>query len=144
MPDLSLRAFVPSIILAAGCVLLYHGTREQVAVEPAAPLTGILSSVDGYRIENQTVGDEERRVAGMSDYVARIYWRDTTLAFTTYVGYYDRQTQGKSIHSPRNCLPGAGWEILSGGTSSLVAAGGPRVVNHYILKNGATQAVVYY
>jgi EpsI family protein len=144
MLDLSLRSYVPSMILAAGCLLLYQGTREQATIPPAAPLTGILANVDGYRIENQKVGDEERRIAGMSDYVARIYWRDTTVAFTTYVGYYDRQTQGKSIHSPRNCLPGAGWEILRAGTTTVSSSTGPHVVNHYLLKNGGLQAVVYY
>ena len=34
----------------------------------------------------------------------------------TFVSYYERQTQGKTIHSPRNCLPGAGWEVLTPGT----------------------------
>jgi EpsI family protein len=80
----------------------------------------------------------------MSDYVARLYYRDTTIAFTTYVGYYDRQTQGKTIHSPRNCLPGAGWEILESRTATVTSATGPHVVNRYLLKNGRTHAVVYY
>ena len=81
----------------------------------------------------------------MSDYVARVYWRpDSTVAFTTYVGYYDRQTQGKTMHSPRNCLPGAGWEILKADTGSIVANGVRHVVNKYTLKNGVTQALVLY
>lgn len=81
----------------------------------------------------------------MTDYVARVYWRpDSTPAFTTYVGYYDQQTQGKSIHSPKNCLPGAGWEVLKPGTATIRSASGTHVVNRYLLKNGAAQAVVYY
>jgi EpsI family protein len=80
----------------------------------------------------------------MSDYVARMYLRDSTVAFTTLVSYYDRQSQGKTIHSPRNCLPGAGWEILRGGTRSIVVDGVPRVVNQYVLKNGQATAIAYY
>lgn len=144
MRDLRLRAFAPAIILLMGCVLLFHGTRAQESVALARPLDGILAQLDGYRSQNQTVSDEERKVAGMSDYVARVYYRDTTVAFTTYVGYYDRQTQGKSIHSPKNCLPGAGWEVMSADTASIPSAAGPRVVNRYLLKNGLSQAVVYY
>ena len=49
-------------------------------------------------------------MAGMNDYAARSYWRDSTIAFTTLVTYYERQTKGRTIHSPRNCLPGAGWD----------------------------------
>jgi EpsI family protein len=116
-----------------------------VAVPLAGSLSTLLDSVDGYRIQEQHVSDEERRVAGMTDYVARVYWRpDSTAAFTTYVGYYDKQTQGKSMHSPKNCLPGAGWEVLRDGTATVVASDGPHVVNRYLLKNGAQQAVVYY
>jgi EpsI family protein len=144
MLDGRLRAFAPAIILIAGCALLFQGTRAQESVPLAGPLNQVLAQVDGYRIEEQKVSDEERKVAGMSDYVARIYYRDTTLAFTTYVGYYDRQTQGKSIHSPKNCLPGAGWEVLADSTASIPSPTGPRMVNRYLLKNGVSQAVVYY
>jgi EpsI family protein len=140
-----LRAWMPALVLVLGCVLIFHGTHKQVAVPLAGSLSTILDHVDGYRIQDQHVSDEERKVAGMTDYVARIYWRpDSTAAFTTYVGYYDQQTQGKSMHSPKNCLPGAGWEILHGGTATVTALGGPHVVNRYLLKNGALQAVVYY
>jgi EpsI family protein len=140
-----LRAYMPAVVLLLGCALVFHGTRDQVAVPLAGSLSTVLANMDGYRIQEQHVTDEERRVAGMTDYVARVYWRpDSTVAFTTYVGYYDQQTQGKSMHSPKNCLPGAGWEILRGGTTTVTAADGPHVVNRYLLKNGAAQAVVYY
>ena len=144
MRETGLRAYMPGLVLLAGCVLLFQGTREQTAVPLAGPLDRIMAQVDGYRIQDQKVSDEERKVAGMSDYVARVYWQDTTVAFTTYVGYYDRQMQGKTIHSPRNCLPGAGWEILESRTATVTSATGPHVVNRYLLKNGAQHAVVYY
>ena len=139
-----LRAFAPGLVVLMGCLLLVRGTREQSSVPLAAPLDRILAQVDGYRIEDQRVSDEERKIAGMSDYVARIYWQDTTVAFTTYVGYYERQMQGKTIHSPRNCLPGAGWEIVNGRTATVATATGAQTVNRYLLKNGTAQAVVYY
>jgi EpsI family protein len=145
MRKLEMRAYMPAAILLLGCALVFHGTRDQVAVPLAGSLSTVLDSVEGYRIQEQHVSDDERRVAGMTDYVARVYWRpDSTVAFTTYVGYYDRQTRGKTIHSPRNCLPGAGWEVLTAGTTIVRNAAGPHVVNRYLLKNGALQAVVLY
>lgn len=145
MRKLEFRAYMPAVVLLLGCALVFHGTRDQVAVPLAGSLSTVLDSVDGYRIQEQHVTDEERRVAGMTDYVARVYWRpDSTVAFTTYVGYYDQQTQGKSMHSPKNCMPGAGWEILRPGTAMVTGAGGKHQVNRVLLKNGAAQAVVYY
>ncbi|MBC7788380.1 MAG: EpsI family protein [Anaerolineae bacterium] len=138
-----LNAYIPAFILAVGYFLV-AGAKGQRAIPLASPIDGVLPSVEGYRAQNQLIGAKERRVAGMSDYVARAYLRDSAVAFTTLVSYYDRQTRGKSIHSPRNCLPGAGWEVLSSGTQALTTNGGAYTVNRYILKNGATRAVVYY
>jgi EpsI family protein len=140
---LKLNAYAPGFILAAG-YLLVAMAREQRPVELAAPIDGVLASVDGYRMRDQNISAEERRVAGMTNYVARSYSRDTVPAFTTLVAYYDRQTRGRSIHSPRNCLPGAGWEVLSGGTQTVRANGANYIVNRYILKNRGASAVVYY
>ncbi|NUP70752.1 MAG: EpsI family protein [Gemmatimonadaceae bacterium] len=144
MREGQLRAYMPGLVLLAGCLLLFQGTREQVAVPLAGPLDRIMAHVDGYTVQDQRVSDEERKVAGMSDYVARLYMRDTTMAFSTYVGYYERQMQGKTIHSPRNCLPGAGWEILESRAATVTSSTGPHVVNRYLLKNGLSHAVVYY
>jgi EpsI family protein len=141
MPRLS--AYAPALILAGG-YLMVAGARGQKAVELAGPIEGVLASAEGYRVQNQKLSDEERRVAGMTNYVVRTYSRDSVLAFTTLVAYYDRQTRGKSIHSPRNCLPGAGWAVLSGGTETVTANGASYVVNRYMLKNGPARAVVYY
>lgn len=137
------KAYLPALIFALGYFLV-AGAKGQRATPLASPIDDVLPSVDGYRVQNQQIGAEERRVAGMSAYVARAYVRDSAVAFTTLVAYYDRQTRGRSIHSPRNCLPGAGWEILSGGTQALTINGAAHTVNRYVLKKGATRAVVYY
>lgn len=138
-----LSLYTPALILAVGYVSVSHA-RGQRAVELAAPIEGVLPAIDGYRVEDKKISDEERRVAAMTSYVVRVYSRDSVPAFTTLVAYYDRQARGKSIHSPRNCLPGAGWEVLSGGTATVNATSGRYTVNRYILKNKGSRAVVYY
>jgi EpsI family protein len=138
-----LSRYLPAIVLLVGVVLVWS-TRSQGAVPLAGPLDGVVPAWGDLRVTRQTVTNEERKVAGMTDYVARAFWRDSDVVFTTYVGYYDRQTQGKTIHSPRNCLPGAGWEILTSDTASLIRAGQRYLVNKYTLKKGPTQAIVYY
>jgi EpsI family protein len=135
--------YLPALLLGVGIMLVWS-TRSQNAMPLAGSLQSVLPSFADYRVTKQTISAEEQKIAGMSDYVARAYWQDSALTFTTYVGYYDRQTQGKSIHSPRNCLPGAGWEVLSSGTTVLNAGGRSHVVNKYMLKNGPYQAVVLY
>lgn len=135
--------YAPCVILVAGCALLWNA-HAQRAVPIEGPLASVLADAPGFEIVEQTITANERRVAGMTDYVARAYRRDSTVAFTTFVSYYDKQTQGKTIHSPRNCLPGAGWEIVSGGLRELVIDGRVHIVNRYVLKNGSATALAYY
>ena len=135
--------FAPAVLLLVGVVLNWHA-RSQAAIPLAAPLPSVLAELPGYRVERQELSADEQRVAGMSDYVARVYWSDSVPAFTTFVSYYDRQTQGRTIHSPRNCLPGSGWEVLTAGTEQVRVDGRTYTLNRSLLKNGPSTAVVYY
>ncbi len=135
--------YVPAALLIVGCAFLAR-MRAQVAVPLTAPLTTVLGTLPGYTVENVILSADEQRVAGMSEYVARVFRRDTTVAFTTFVSYYDRQSQGRTIHSPRNCLPGAGWEIVRAGVRNITAGEAQYAVNRDVLKNRNSSALVYY
>lgn len=137
------RPYVPASILVIGYGLLWYA-RAQAAVPLARPLSGILGDLQGYEAREQQLDDDERRVAGMTDYIARAYIRDDAIAFTTLVSYYDRQTRGKTIHSPRNCLPGAGWEVMRAGTRTVSVDGVPHTLNRYVLRKGRSTALAYY
>ncbi|MEO8333657.1 MAG: exosortase C-terminal domain/associated protein EpsI [bacterium] len=139
----AINKYLPGGLLVVGCLMLFS-TRSQKEVPLVGSLETVLPTWGDYTVKAQTISPEERKIAGMSDYVARMYSKDSTIAFTTYVGYYDRQTQGKSMHSPRNCLPGAGWEILRAESGTVTAGGTAHTVNKYQLKNGAIQALVLY
>lgn len=135
--------YLPALVLMCGCLFVWNA-RSQSAVQLVAPLPNVLASLPGYRVTDQQLSAEEQRIAGMSDYVARVYWRDSLPMFSTFVSYYERQTQGQTIHSPRNCLPGAGWQVLSAGREDVMIDGKPQTMNRYLLKNGAASAVVFY
>lgn len=139
----SLRAYPPAAILLVGCALVWNA-RSQHALPLAGSLTSVLREMPGYGIREQTLSEEEQRVAGMTSFVARAYVRDSAVAFMTLVSYYDRQTQGKTIHSPRNCLPGAGWEVVQGGIRTVTADGSAQTVNRYQIRNGRSTALAYY
>jgi EpsI family protein len=138
-----LRMYLPAGILLVGSGLMWD-SRSQDSVPLQGSLTSVLASFAGHDVTDQKISAAEQRVAGMSDYVARQYRRDGAIAFTTLVSYYESQTQGRTIHSPRNCLPGAGWEIMNGETRVITVDGVPRTVNRYVLKNRNATAIAYY
>lgn len=137
------RLFAPAALLLSGC-LLTASARRQERVNLEQPLRSMPLALAGFSGMEREIGEQERKVAGMSDYVFRVFGEDSANVFSVYVGYYESQTTGKTIHSPRNCLPGAGWQTVESGKRSLDVHGQPVTVNRYILANGPTQAIVYY
>ena len=59
------------------------------------------------------------RAIGADDYINRVYLGSTT-PIELYIGYYKDQRSGDKIHSPKNCLPGSGWEPVHSVVSRLV------------------------
>lgn len=143
MTAMSLQ-FVPAALLALGGLALQH-IRAQDATPLRQPLATVPSTLLDLPAKDIPISPEERLVAGMDSYILRYYAKpDSRPAYSVYVGYYEQQTQGRSIHSPRNCLPGAGWETLSSGTAEVQTPGGIATVNRYVLENEGRRAVVYY
>ena len=134
---------VPTALLGLG-VLLVSGVRPQYATPPRAPMASLDRALLGHPSRDVVVSAEEQRVAGMSDYVLRNFGPDSLPLFTVYVGYYDRQVQGRTIHSPKNCLPGAGWEITESARVPLPGGQPGQTVNRVLLANKGVQALVYY
>jgi len=63
------------------------------------------------------------------------------------MGYYGSQRQGDTIHSPLNCLPGAGWTPVSQGQLAIANADGAGrdiIVNRYIVQKGLERQLVLY
>ena len=138
------QKFLPAVVLGLGCVLLF-GIREQQRVPARAPMASIALSAPGYGTKDVVIDSVEQRIAGMSDYVMRAFQRDSTdPGFSVYVGYYDYQIQGKTIHSPKNCLPGAGWEAMESGVRDVHVGGRTYPMNRYLLGKEGAQALVYY
>ncbi len=142
-----LQRFAPAALLGVGC-LLVSGAREQLKVPQRTDMAQIAMDAPGYKRTDIVVKEEERKIAGMSNYTFRAFQRDSLdPGFSVYIGYYDYQVQGKTIHSPKNCLPGAGWEAVENGTRTLAVDGGRTVtVNRYFAANTEqrAQAMVYY
>ena len=141
MPKLT--RFLPAVLLGLGSLLLVAAKRQQ-APALRAPLAGLPATLDAYEGEDLPVSPEEQRIAGMSTYLMRVFAADSTDRFSVYVGYYESQLQGKSIHSPKNCLPGAGWEPVAVGTRTIPLAADSVTVNRYILERESARALVYY
>ncbi|MGH7522803.1 MAG: exosortase C-terminal domain/associated protein EpsI [Gemmatimonadales bacterium] len=139
------RRWIPAGLLIAGCFL--NGAivaRRSGPVPLRGPLTGVARTLLGVTATDDTVSTDVRQVAGMTSYVMRTYQPVNSVPFGVYIGYYDEQRQGKSIHSPKNCLPGDGWEPVESGVATIPTSSGMITVNRYRVAKPGVQALVYY
>ena len=63
------------------------------------------------------------------------------------MAWYDSQRAGRSVHSPRVCLPGGGWKIVNFDEVSVpgvTAAGMQLRVNRSLMAMGPNRQLVYY
>ncbi len=143
-------AWAPVAVLVLGA-FLSMGAAQQRSMPLRTPLeAAIPRQIDGQVARDMRVSEEEQKVAGMTSYVLRVYSpegaaRDQlSAAFSVYVGYYAAQMRGRTIHSPKNCLPGSGWEALTSSTVTIATVAGPVTVNRYILQREDEKALVLY
>jgi EpsI family protein len=131
-----------------GAVLATAGVKAQRALPLRTALAeAVPRQIEGLPSRDLVLSGEEARVAGVSSYLVRVFQSpdsNSGMAFSVYVGYYDRQTQGRTIHSPKNCLPGAGWEPLESRPETVTTGAGTVVVNRYLLQREREQALVLY
>ena len=112
--------------------------RESLAEMPLriGPWTGGASQV----IESRVMA-----VLGVDDYVNRTYFSPDLFPAHLYVGYYQSQRSGDTMHSPLNCLPGAGWNPVKRGHITIPVNGGPAIeINRIVISKGIEKQVVLY
>jgi EpsI family protein len=82
---------------------------------------------------------------GADSYLNRIYVL-AEFPVSLYVGYYGSQREGDSIHSPQNCLPGAGWLPVTTSALTLAVEGRAEAitVNRLLVQKGLDRQVVLY
>jgi EpsI family protein len=133
-----------TLVLVLQAVLFYSASHGE-ATPLAAPLGGFPFTVGSFHVQQQFEIDAETRdVLRADDYLSRNYMSPQGSA-SLFVAYFKTQRQGQSPHSPKNCLPGSGWEQISSERVDVAVPGdNPIHINQYVVEKGQAEAVVYY
>jgi len=108
------------------------------------PLDSIGREIQGFKgTENPPLDDRVLGQLKCSSYLSRTYAKNGVQA-ELFIAYYAQQRAGESMHSPKHCLPGAGWEIWDYGTTDIQAGGRSFEVNKYSIENAGDRRLVLY
>jgi EpsI family protein len=135
-------------LLASVTVIAAAGLRASATQRPVPlrqPLSTIPLSLDEWSGHDLPPFDAATAAVLKADeYVSRSYVRRSSEAADLYIGYYESQAQGDTIHSPMNCLPAAGWQPLTIGRTEILAGDTRIPVNRYIVQKGTDKRLVLY
>ncbi len=133
-----------AVLLAAtaGMGFLSHGE----STPPARPMSDFPQTVGNFKSVAEIPFDQDTlRVLGVTDYLNRVYFSPAQGQVGLYIGYFRTQRTGATIHSPKNCLPGAGWQPVMSQTYQLTLDDGRKVpVNLYVIRKDLEQEIVLY
>jgi EpsI family protein len=108
------------------------------------PLLEFPGSIASWRSEDLPFDADVVQAIGADDYINRVYLGGTP-PIELYVGYYKDQHSGDAMHSPKNCLPGSGWEPVHSALLQIGSTEGrPVIVNEYLVEQGTRRDMVLY
>jgi len=141
--------WAPAALLCAGALGVGVNPQRVLPLRRELATTVPARVAGGFVSRDLQVPVDEQQVAGMTSYLLRVYSRPAAPAgsakdVSLYVGYYSSQTEGRTIHSPKNCLPGAGWDVLGSRQAQVATAAGTITVNRYLLQKKNERALVLY
>lgn len=139
-----IRLWVTGAVLL-GALILLHSVSHGERIVPHRPLRDLPQTVNVWSGQEHPLAQEIVQAVGVSDYTNRLYSGKEQMPVQLYVGYYETQKAGDTIHSPKNCIPGSGWDpIHSGLTTIKVADGRQIVVNDYTIQKDQDKQLVFY
>ena len=138
------RLWITAGVLLGTSVLLNtisHG--EPVILRQ--PLRELAYTLGAWKGEERPLQERTVQAAGVTDYTNRLYGTQGDFPIQLYVGYYSSQRTGDTIHSPKNCLPGAGWDPIHAGYAAISLPYGRQiVVNEYVIQQDQNKQLVFY
>jgi EpsI family protein len=139
------RFWTVVLLLAGTALLLYaHGNADLIPV--SEPLSQVPRTIAGWAGSDMQIDQATLDVLGAGDFLSRIYTQEgRSQQIGLFIGYFPTQRTGVTIHSPKNCLPGAGWVFESSQYVDLNDANGKsHPVGEYIIANGEMRQFVIY
>ena len=141
----SRSARILTLILVVQIVVINAFSRKENPPHHR-PLRELPAQLSDWRLDHEgIVPPEVQEVLRADDTLNRTYISQDQAA-TLFVAYFGSQRAGVNPHSPKNCLPGAGWLPLTSGTLAVPLPGRqkPLEANQYVVAKGRSKNVVLY
>jgi EpsI family protein len=132
-------------ILVVEIAAFYWAPRAEYVPNPP-PLTELQRNVGPWTmVQEMRLDRETQEFLKANDTVSRAYTGPGG-PITFFAAFFKSQRGGVTPHSPKICLPGAGWTPVGSRIISVDIPGQKRAipVNRYVVRRGENQSLVLY
>ena len=102
------------IVILVSTIFVLQGRGDVDQVPFSEPLRLMPQSFGPWIAQDVPLTDDTLEVLGKGDFLNRIYTFQSSDGavrvppISLFIGYFASQRTGQTMHSPQNCLPGAG------------------------------------
>jgi len=130
------------VLVAASAITIMLGQRSEVNLERKV-FVQFPMQVGEWTGQKGRIEKAQLDLLKLDDYIMANYTKNND-AVNFYVAFYEQQETGGAAHSPKTCLPGGGWRILSHTEISLAKTPLSSAINRFVIGKGEHKQVVYY
>ena len=138
--------FIPVALLMGAAALFVHGRGLGDQLPPRKDLASFPDQIGEWSGTRLSIRADVLDVLGPGEYSQRLYQNPSEDRYVDlFLAYVPNQRTGDWLHSPKHCLPGAGWAPVAANHVSLARPGGGHItVNRYVIAKGLDRQVVLY
>jgi EpsI family protein len=136
--------FWATLALLSVSLAAYAFTYRRNPDRLAESLETVSSSIDGWtRTSTASLSPHVLDRLAPTSYLSRTYSRGGA-ELDLFVAYYAQQRAGETMHSPKHCLPGGGWEIWRYDSAMIPAGNMPAKINLVSIQNSGRRKLALY
>lgn len=142
-PTLVFASVLGAAFLAAGASQIV--TDGALIIPDRKDFSGLPREFSGWDYEVRPIDPTVAEVLGADDSIVVNLLSPEGEPYNLYLAWLDAQRDGRSWHSPRQCIPGGGWKIARQDiVRTRSGSGKPFSYNRLIIQNGDHRQLVYY
>jgi len=139
--------FAVIAVLLAATALFLHARKHNEVLPERTPLTRFPYQLGEWTGTDVKIPQDVLDVLGAGDSLLRVYQNSSVRQpyIDLFLVYFPSQRTGDTIHSPKHCLPGAGWLPVESSRVTLNLPGHlPFLANRYVIAKGTDRQLVLY
>jgi EpsI family protein len=139
--------FALIVALLVTAALLLHARSGGEILAPREPLASFPKTLGSWTGTDVPIAQDALEALGSGDFLLRVYQNAQLQQpyVDLFIAYFASQRTGDTIHSPKHCLPGAGWfPVESSRVTVSLSTKSSHPANRYVIARGDDRQLVLY